>query len=997
MLTASAFDIIEFMGVDAENGSGSAPADSIVGRDAELAILSRIVDTGGAALVSGDAGVGKTRLINELVTAARAGGVRVLLGHCLHFGGDSLPYLPITEALGRLGRTDPEQLATLRADFPAIDRLLPQQRALGRDVGRPVDLSERTESAELFEALLGSVLALAEHSPVLLVLEDVHWADSSIRDLIGFLFARTVGERVALVVTYRSDDLHRRHPLRPVVLEWGRVPTVVRLVVAPLPDESMRTLVRQRHQAPLSDEAVERILRRAGGNPFFAEQLLVEFDDCDQVPADLADLLLVRLERLSADAKAVVKVAAVAGRRVVHPMLREVTALDDSRLDSAVREAVDGYVLARADADAFAFRHALLSETVYDDLLPGERVRLHASFADAIAHGRIAGTDADLARHARAAVDLPTAYEAGLRAGAEAIRVGAPAEAMLHYEAALELASRVDVEPTQRVRATLAAAFAAEAAGHPYRALNLLRDTLRTLPASTPDAERAEVMLAVVRHALPLEADLDLAPLIRDAVSLVPSEPPTSLRARVLAAQARVAHDLDRYDDGIRLATEARSVALGLRLVEVAADASTTLGRLEQRATDPERAVRLLEESVTEAAASADLTTQLRSLHSLGALRYDRGELVESRAAYTRAVELGVRAGQQWAVYALDSLMMTAQCDYVMGSWDRALALCTPDTPPPPFAAAALRAIAMAVGSGRGDPGVGDVWDELRPWWRHDAMIAVNSGAATIDVLASAGRVDEALRVHDEVVVSVGEVWQNVWFLARVRLHALALGGLAAASAHASAVERKVYLERGAQLHADIGRVVAKGRTRQVTQGPEGLAWIARGEAESARLRWQAGEQVDADELVELWRVTTDAFGYGQPAGGHVFEQARSRARLAAARQGAGDQVGAQHDVDAAREVARELGAAPLLAELRSLGTLPAARRSGRDDDVTLTPREQQVLRLVSDGRSNREIARTLFISDKTVSVHVSNILAKLGASGRTEAAAIANRRGLLA
>ena len=993
MTAAAAFAMMELMAADDE--SLSPVGDALIGRELELAALTRVVDSGGAALVAGDAGVGKTRLLSELVDTVIADGVRVLVGHCLHFGGDSLPYLPISEAFGRLGRTDPDVVAALRHDFPAIDRLLPRQRL----IGSPHEGAERTDSADLWEGVLGALLSLAEQSVVVLVLEDVHWADSSTRDLIGFLLARTFGENVRVIVTYRSDDLHRRHPLRPVVLEWARLPGVTRVNVGPLADDSMRALVRQRHAAPLSDDAVERILRRAGGNPFFAEQLIAEFDDSDHLPADLAELLLVRLERLSADAAAVVKVASVGGRRVSHEMLREITGLPADQLDAALRAAVDAHVLIRSDADVFAFRHALLAEAVYDDLLPGERTRLHAAFVSALAEERVVGTDADLARHARGAVDLPTAYQASRRAGTEAMRVGAPTEAMRHFESALELAERVGADECERVALSLDAADAAGAAGHFNRAVNLLSDAVQNRPADLPAEQQAELLLGLITHAMPLdtELDVDLDALSAQALGLVTADPPTNPHARALATRARVLHMLSRNDEAMRLATEARAVALGLRLVDVAADASTTLAKLEQRADDPERAVRLLDASVAEAVASGDLGAQLRSLHSLAVLRYDRGELAAARIAGWRVVELGTQAGQPWAVYPLDARLITAQAEYVSGNWDRVLEICAVEGQfAPAFAVMSLRAEAMAVAAGRGDPSIPDALDELRPWWDTDGMVGVLTGAAAIDGLSTLGRFDEALRVHDDVISTVGHVWHNDWFMARLRLHALALGVLADAAEQGTAADRERHLERGAELRADIARVLKKGSTRQATIGPEGRSWVARGEAEWQRLRWRAGEQVDPGELVAAWEATADAFGYGQAEGaGHVFEQARSRARLATARLAALDQIGAQRDADAARRVARQLRAEPLLTELRRLGG-SGGRRGSADDEATLTAREQQVLRLVSEGRSNREIARSLFISDKTVSVHVSNILAKLGAAGRTEAAAIANRRGLL-
>jgi DNA-binding CsgD family transcriptional regulator len=202
--------------------------------------------------------------------------------------------------------------------------------------------------------------------------------------------------------------------------------------------------------------------------------------------------------------------------------------------------------------------------------------------------------------------------------------------------------------------------------------------------------------------------------------------------------------------------------------------------------------------------------------------------------------------------------------------------------------------------------------------------------------------------------------------------------------------EREQLLRRGDDLLAAgqeaIARVEAHGRT----VGAEGLAWAARAEAEHLRLRWRSGISTPTEEeLLSAWERAVASFD----AFGHVFETARSRARLAAVLRSLGRTTEARLHADPAREVAHRLGAAPLLAELRAAGTTAQRSEAGPG---ALTPREHEILQLVAQGRSNGEIARQLYISAKTVSVHVSNILAKLGAGGRTEAAALARSRGLL-
>ena len=834
--------------------------------------------------------------------------------------------------------------------------------------------------------------------PVVLLIEDVHWADSSTRDLIGFLLARLVAEPVTVVVSYRSDDLHRRHPLRPALVEWARMPGVLRLPLAPLADEGMRRLLRARHPGQLPEVVINRILTRAGGNAFYAEQLLAEADGSDQIPADLADLLLHRLERLDPAARRVARAAAVSGRRVGYGMLAAVAGLDEHALDDALREAVDARILDRAEGDEYAFRHALLAEAIYDDLLPGERVRLHRTFAAALAAGEVRGTDADLARHAREAMDLRLALTAGVRAGDEALRVGAPNEAMGQYETALELVHTLpEAERHERRPAlSLAAADAAVLAGHSFRALNLIQDALDALPPDGPADARADLLIALAVHALPLDSPVDFFAATSEALRLVPGGP-TPRRALALAAHARSAAALGRDDDAARLAQQAQTMGVELGLGDVAADAATTLARLDERAEDPERAFGSLRASITQAEASNELGVALRALFQLGNLHYDRGEIDDAMATFDDAMDRADAGRRPWSAYARDSRAMAALTRYVRGDWDGAVELTHVDDTTPAFAEAGFTAVALAVRAGRGEPQALDDLDRLRPWWARDGLIVVHSAGPGLDLLVTAGRHDDALALHDEAVSLVGGLWQNAWFQARIRLHSLALGALNASVPVTASRAHESLVERGRQLVADVRTTAERGTTRQHTRGPEGTAWLVRAEAEWARLRWLTGvEPPSAAEVVQIWERSVTAFDYG-----HVFERARSLTRLAAARRAVGDTTGAQRDADQAREVAHRLGARPLLAELRELGAgrgagsgAHPATESGRA--ISLTAREEQVLSLIAEGRTNRQIGRALYISDKTVSVHVSNILGKLGAGGRTEAAAIARRDGLL-
>src|SRR3954469_745415 len=283
-------------------------ARTLIGRQGELdelvSLLSvRTPDAAGvgatptrAVLLAGDAGVGKTRLLTELRDVAFTEGWQVVAGHCLDFGDSALPYLPFSEVMGRLTTDFPELIESITAERPVLRALQPGRRTMQ---GAEQDASAAVGRADLFDAVLALFEAMAKAAPLLLVIEDVHWADTSTRDLLSFLFSRPCDGRVAIIASYRSDDLHRRHPLRRATAEWSRIPGIARMQLDPLPPRAVRSLVKQLHPEPLRESAVAGIVARAEGNAFFVEELVGAAWMFRGVPDDLAELLLVRLDRLS--------------------------------------------------------------------------------------------------------------------------------------------------------------------------------------------------------------------------------------------------------------------------------------------------------------------------------------------------------------------------------------------------------------------------------------------------------------------------------------------------------------------------------------------------------------------------------------------------------------------------------------------------------------------------------------------------------------------------
>jgi DNA-binding CsgD family transcriptional regulator/tetratricopeptide (TPR) repeat protein len=964
----------------------------LVGRTRELAELTDALATaeaGASAVVvlGGDAGLGKTRLITELIAMARQRGSRVLLGHCVDLGEAPPPYLAVSEALGRVFDDSDSGPGGVVERSPALARLLP---APGQPVAAEPLGDARIDRRELFEAVVAALTDLARHSPVLLVIEDLHWADQATTDLLGYVFTRLSGEPVTVVVTYRSDDVHRRHPLRPVIAQWTRLPIVRRVELARLSDTDLASVVRA-GRPDLDPAELPGIVRRADGNPFFAEELSAmagQYADPGHLPWQLADLLLVRLDRLSGDARRVVQAAAVAGRRVRHATLAEVVDLPPDQLDPALRAAIDAHVLELTDdGEGYGFRHALLAEAAYDDLLPGERMRLHAAYARLIAR-QPGNSPAELARHALASQDFVTAFAASRAAADEAMRLAAPHEALQHLQAALDLAPHVGESAGDPTDLVLAIGEAADAAGRPMRAARIARELLERLPSDAPELTRAKLLFVRSRAMLAEEVDEQSAALAAQALQLLPAEPPTAFRAEVLALHAHMSVAMDRATEGERTAHEAIAVGTAAGAWRAVRDAQTTLAIIDRRRGDSDDARQLLLQVADEAVREGNVAAEIRSRFSLAGMNYEAGELDRAEADYLALIERAEATGRRWQAWGVHARDNAALIRFSRGDWDGARALIVvagTDAQPPELVRARLTSTDHLVRAARGEVGVLAADARLRPYWQREGRIARNTGLAAAMIAELTGEVEAAAATIDEVVSVLAALWLDPWLLARVELSARLVGAIATTAVTAPTARRQELAELAAP-YVDGGRESAvHGLPPGRRLGPEGEAWLARLEAEDARLRWITGVAPPTlDELVSRWEVAIEAFDYGNRAGVTACQ-----ARLAVILHAAGRTGDAAELAARARPAAQLMGARPILDELAGIEGLPA-RREALTGVEALTERESEVLGLLVDGRSNRQIAGRLFISEKTVSVHVSNILGKLGVRSRAEAAALA-------
>jgi class 3 adenylate cyclase len=561
-----------------------------VGRTAEMAAFDRLLDRavageGGALLVAGEAGMGKSRLVSEFERRARQIDALVLVGECVELAEGELAFAPIVSALRPVidDQLEPPLRATLAALWPSLGKPGPSSRE------------------QLFEGIHRVLATVAVGRPVVLVIEDLHWVDRSSRDLLAFLVRSARRDRLLIVATYRSDELHRRHPLRPFLAELERSGRAERVELEPLSRSELAEQLGAIAGEMPAEQTVEDILARSEGNPFFAEELLsrADTDGGAQLPGSLREALLLRIEPLSQATQQMLRTAAVVGRSADHRLLSQVSGLDQPELLGALREASENHVLVPVGHGmAYAFRHALLREAMYDDALLAERLQLHAAIARALrSNPELAATSAaaELAYHWHASGDLPAALGASVDATAEAERMHAYEESVKHVERALSLWDRVpdpeQIAGSDRVDLLMRGSQLADWAGDARRALLLAEAARRALDERVDPLRvaRAEIRIGRTMH-LAGRGD-DAIEHLTKARELVPAEPPSLDRAAALAAEGRVLMLAGRFREARARLEEAREIARPLGSAAIEASVLNSLAIVYTRFGEYERGV----------------------------------------------------------------------------------------------------------------------------------------------------------------------------------------------------------------------------------------------------------------------------------------------------------------------------------------------------------------------------------------------------------------------
>ncbi|MFD6097779.1 AAA family ATPase [Nocardiopsis flavescens] len=946
------------------------PRPVFVGRDRQLAALAgdgrRVLAEGArAVLVCGDAGMGKTRLIDEY--RARTPLARTAVGGCLELGGEGIPFAPFTALLRDLSREG------AAGPVPGTDR------APGGD---------GTGRARLFESVLTLLEERAGRGGLLAVVEDLHWADASTRDLLVFLLRNLGGAPVHLVVSVRTDDLHRTHPLRRLLPGIERLPRVSRLDVGPLSRDEVAAQAAALRDGPSVD--IDLLHERSGGNPLFVEAFLDR--PSGPLPEGPRELLSAAVDRLPDDARRVVGLIAAAGDRIGHTLLAAVArraGISEEALDTALRPAVDVRVL-RATADGYVFRHALLAEAVYTDLLPGERIRAHRRYAEALGRGVPGLTGAEtalqLAHHAYAAGDQPLALSTAWEAARHAADTAAHPERLALLERVLELwdpvpdaAARVG-EP--RAEVLRRAASVCLLAGSLRRAVDYATEGLEELGVTgyhRPGAQAPPdgALIAGLRYVRAyaykeLGSDGGLEDLADAFVVMGEGHPRAAAAGALLASTFMVrGHPTRARRSAVKALAAARET--GDRGSE--ADALVTLGSLTA-GEDPDEALRMLGEGIAIARERADAPVEIRGWANLaGALSYaDRPEEAYATAGrgLDRTRELGL-ARTQGPFFLLHMVvnrfqqLRVAECERLL------------------------------------DTEAGDLLVRGRTWtvvqqiafYRRDGA-GVERAREEFRRLLPEGSSAPQEQVPVLFVEMMGAAVEGRFDAAvDLALHLLERGDAENPHLDTLHMGNLTYAAEVADMMRDVsGR---QERTEELSSAllavadalPEGLAPPNR--LIRAQVRAQVSEDADtASRSLE-----------------GLLPQVRERrfqrvylllaAARAAARAGRAD-AAAGHLAEV-EEAARESGLTlfgELADRIRGRHGLPRPRAAaGEAAPAGLTRREAQVLRLVARGMTNREVGGELFISAKTVSVHVSNLMGKLGVANRNAAAARARELGL--
>ena len=980
-----------------------------VGRAGELAALTADLDAavggrGGVVLVAGEPGIGKTRLSEELAARAAARGAVVLWGRCWEGAGapSFWPWVQVVRGYVQVQAGDP---ASLRHDLGAgaadIAQLVPAVHDCIPDLPAPPPLEPEAARFRLFDSLTGFLRTAAARRPLLVVLDDLHWADVPSLALLRFMSRELEGTGPLVVGSYRQSEVGQGHPLLAAVADLTRGQHRW-LLLGGLGQRDVTSFVALVAGAEPSAELAAEVYRQTDGNPFFVTEvvrLLASQGRLDPaakgaavleggLPEGVRAVVAERLGRLSDDCRRILEVAAVVGRDFELRVLQPPSGLDTERLLVLLEEAEAVRVVGAVPdgLSRWRFAHALVREVLYEGLLAARRVHLHRLVGEALEAVYAADPGPHLAELAHHLVEAaPGSEETAAKAVQMATLAGRRALEVLAWEDAAELFERA-----------LAALEVTERPGPQQRCELLLAVGEARMAASDVPAARIAYQQAgelarrigsseaLARAGLGLGSEftsgiVDPAQvgLLEEALTAL-GEADSPQRARVLAGLARALVSTPQVER--RLALSEDAVQMARRLGDPAALAAALFGRHlaiwgSERAEVAGERLAIATEVVGLAEQIGDRAMALRGR---GLRRID-------------LLELGNLVGYDADLAAAERA--AAELRQLRYRWQLPLAHATRALLAGRFAQAEeLMEQGLAAGRRAGDQAVpnyytgviatlrfmqgrfGELTGMLRDAaTRFPAMVVFRTAMAA--ALAETGHADQA-RVEVERLVA-----GDLAAVPRDPAWSFSLASLTLACYHLGEAETAVKLHGLLEPYAD--RNIVTGRVGAICLGQAayflGLLDLTRGLPEQALRHFQHAAAL-ADRM------------QGRPMVA-MSREGQARALLASDRPGDRQQAAALLDEVAA--TAQELGICGLGERASTLRAAAPAARPAPAWPAGLTDREVEVLRLIAAGHSNRAIAQALFISPNTVLHHVSSIFAKLGVANRAAAAAYATRLGL--
>jgi DNA-binding CsgD family transcriptional regulator/tetratricopeptide (TPR) repeat protein len=972
---------------------GTKRGAAFVGRADELATIDALLDevcAGRSAglVVAGEAGIGKSSLVDQLRLQAAERGAVVATGRTA-VEGANLPYGTVVGLLRDLRR----QLGP-----DAAARLEPVQRLL---LGDTEEVQGRVARLVLFEEVLDAVDRLSADRPLVLVFEDLHWADAASVDLIDHL-VRNLDEQPALIAaTYRPDELDARPPLRRVLVELRRHAAVTVADLGGLSQDETALLVTDITGEDQSWAVVEAIHRRSEGNPLFAEEL-VAVRDRRELPPALRDLLAVRIDQLPPVARRVAAATAVLGGTAEHRVLAEVAQLPMPELDDAIADAMHHAVLGTDGGQGLVrFRHALLCESTIERMLPGERARLHSRAAGAlVAQARAVGDQAGLVRavvaeHRFQAGEWSAACELSIEAASACLALYSLHAAHAQLVRAVDAhdraagACRHDIDDAELFRMAAATASLVNDSDVAFSMAERANDAL---DANAPPRLRAELAVLLARTAYYADHPETAFAVVAEAEADLRGEDDDAALSEVVCMHGRLLMAVGRSAEGIAWCEEALVLARrsGARTVE--GHALATLGPCLVDVGEVERALEAGWDALAVADEVCDPELLMRAHTNLTHIMYSAGQMTEvAEHAIALTEALGPLATLSFGAAGFNG----TEALIILGRWDEAAAIgeqlmgkvsgsCISDS---------LNHVLLALR--RGDLSTAEA--ELA----HDVAAGVLSESQR-DILAAElalaqGQPEDATAAADRALAALAGTSLGIDTL---RAHAVSLRALADSAARPVRPGRRggedpAKAQRAAEATmAEIGALVEA----LTPDGREPTVWLRTLQVLCAA---EASRVLGPDP--SAWSSAAAAWSeIGDP-----FQRAYCRMRECEARLAErGERRAAGAALTDAWATAVGLGAATLVAQCEQLAerariTLDdgsgadASPRRRAASDLGLTAREAEVLELLADSRTDRQIADQLFISKKTASVHVSNILRKLDARDRWDAGEIGRSAGL--